>query len=242
MKKITSASLLIIGFLVGATALSAIAGTWTAPGTGCTPPNCNVDAPVTTGGGVTGNVYSQTKSGLLGLTDTIIKNLQVLTGEGTTTSTAGKVLTALDNEGTVGWRSGGGGGGSALDNLCTTIDTGIAFVGWKEIDLTIDGKNMCSDTNGCSYRAWRYNATEPQGVNLYGSNAFIIRQISDGRWVDSQNNNRGNNGNGTLEYFENGWDGIMRFADDSTAESSPDKFSVEDLSGANGVILTICDL
>jgi hypothetical protein len=95
-KQIISASLLIVGFLVGATALSAVAGTWTAPG--CTPPNCNVDAPVNVG------TFAQVKSGLLGLNDLMVKKLQVITEEGTTTDTAGKVLMALDNNGTVGWR------------------------------------------------------------------------------------------------------------------------------------------
>ncbi len=55
----------ITGLTLGAFALSALAGTWTAPGTGqpagtiCTPPKCNVDAPINVGD------TSQTKTGPL---------------------------------------------------------------------------------------------------------------------------------------------------------------------------------
>lgn len=61
-KQIFSASLLIIGFLIGATALSALAaGTWTPPNN-CSPTDvgCNVDAPInvaTTSQSKGGNLY-----------------------------------------------------------------------------------------------------------------------------------------------------------------------------------------
>lgn len=52
-KQILSASMLVVGFLAGATALSTLAaGTWTGPTAGCSPTaaGCNVDAPVNVGG------------------------------------------------------------------------------------------------------------------------------------------------------------------------------------------------
>lgn len=112
-KQIISASFLVIGFLAGATALSTLAtGTWTAPT--ATPPDGNTDAPINV------STAAQVKTGLLGLSDSMIKNLQVLTGEGTSTTNttigtggvAGKVLMAIDKDGTVGWRSVATGGAS----------------------------------------------------------------------------------------------------------------------------------
>ena len=53
MKNTTSITARIItlsGLFVGALAISAFATTtWTAPGAGCTPPNCNVDQPLNVG-------------------------------------------------------------------------------------------------------------------------------------------------------------------------------------------------
>jgi hypothetical protein len=117
--KIISSSLLVVGFLLGASALSAIAGTWTAPASNCTPPNCNVDAPVNVG------TFSQVKTGLLGLNELIVESIQVLTSEGTTTSpVVGKVLTAIDNDGNVGWRSAGSGSGSI--SICRNDGTAVS--------------------------------------------------------------------------------------------------------------------
>ena len=64
MKKIISFSLVIVGFFLGATALSALAqstGTWTPPQ--CSPPNCNTPAPINVGSS------AQAKTGLLGLSN-----------------------------------------------------------------------------------------------------------------------------------------------------------------------------
>ncbi len=117
MKKQTlSVALVIVGFLLGATALSALAQTFTAPQSA--PPNGNVAAPINVGP----NASTQVKSdafviqGLLGLS-----SLQFNPG-GTSNVTPGKVLMAIDNLGDVAWAatstmSSGGGGGSVLTLL-----------------------------------------------------------------------------------------------------------------------------
>jgi len=156
-KQIISASLLVTGFLIGATALSAIAGTWTAPG--CTPPNCNVDAPVNVGG------FTQIKTGLLGLSNLIVKGLMVTTEEGTTTTQtyitpggiAGKVLTAIDSDGTVGWRSSGG---SNITNnffytkISTAYSNGITTASCDTNDVVVSGgfigKAGCTGSQQCA--------------------------------------------------------------------------------------------
>ena len=93
---------LVVGLALGTSALVALADTtWTAAP--ANPPNNNVAAPINVG------ALTQTKTGLLGLANLIVTNFTVATG----TPVAGKVLTALDSSGTVGWgtvaaASGGG--------------------------------------------------------------------------------------------------------------------------------------
>lgn len=96
-KQILTIAALAIGFLAGASALSALAqtGTWTAPTSA--PPGGNVSAPLNVGSGV------QAKTGLLGLS-----SLQFNPG-GASNVISGSVLTAMDNYGTVGWAASAGG-------------------------------------------------------------------------------------------------------------------------------------
>ena len=115
-KQIISFSLVVTGFLLGATALSALAQTWSPPGTGypagtnCTPPNCNVPAPINVG--VTGNTSSQVKNdgliikGLLGLGSLqFLPSSMIATVNGVDTGIvpSNSVLGNTDNSGTVGW-------------------------------------------------------------------------------------------------------------------------------------------
>ena len=91
----------ITGLALGAFALSVFASNvagWNPPS--ATPPNGNVDAPISVGGGTTGNIYSQTKTGFLTLANFIF-NPTLTQGS----VTAGSVLTATDNNGTVGWKN-----------------------------------------------------------------------------------------------------------------------------------------
>jgi len=97
-KQIISFSLVVAGFFLGATALSALAQTWSPPGTGypagtnCTPPNCNVPAPINVGSS------AQAKTGLLGLSNFLFRP------SGMTSVTPGSVLVASSTgDGTVAW-------------------------------------------------------------------------------------------------------------------------------------------
>jgi len=99
-KSILSATALLVGGFIGASALVVFAnssdGTWTSAPVGV--PNNNVAAPINVG------VGNQIKSGWLGLGGGLVTSgLQVLTATGTTTSTKGSVLSAIDGNGNVGW-------------------------------------------------------------------------------------------------------------------------------------------
>ena|GEM_PF-2635695 len=92
-------SALVIGALIGASALSVWAqtsGTWTAPT--ATPPGNNIAAPINV------STAPQAKSGLLGLSNFLF-NPAWTSGSVAT----GSILTALDSDGTVGWGAGGPG-------------------------------------------------------------------------------------------------------------------------------------
>ncbi len=75
---------------------------WTNPT--AAPTGGNVAAPINIGGGVTGNIYAQSKSGLITLD-------HLITGDFTLSSSdliaPGQILTAIDDQGTVGWRGTG---------------------------------------------------------------------------------------------------------------------------------------
>ena len=88
-----SFSALVIGALIGASALSGWAqtsGTWTGPS--ATPPGNNIAAPINV------STAPQAKSGLLGLSNFLF-NPAWTSGSVAT----GSILTALDSDGTVGW-------------------------------------------------------------------------------------------------------------------------------------------
>jgi len=93
MKKTIVTASIIVGFLAGASALSALADTtnWTAPTV--PPPGGNIAAPINVGD------VTQAKTGLLGL-----KALQ-FEPDGATNIVVGSVLTAQDQYGTVAWNS-----------------------------------------------------------------------------------------------------------------------------------------
>jgi hypothetical protein len=104
---------LVGGFTLGAGVLVALAQTtgWTAaPGT---PPSSNVAAPL--------NVSSntQTKTGLLGLANLLVSGTFSLYAS----TTPGQVLAALDNAGTVGWKTVSSGGDKLIGVAATGIST-----------------------------------------------------------------------------------------------------------------------
>ncbi len=95
----------ITGLMLGAFALAVTAGTWTAPT--CSPPDCNVDAPINVG------VSAQTKLGALGLAPG-----NLIIWDGSTNVPAGSVLVA-DGTGHGGaiWGSASGSGNGIPNNI-----------------------------------------------------------------------------------------------------------------------------
>lgn len=103
-KKIIPLTLVLFGFLIGASALSALAQTWTAPSSGCTPPNCNTPTPLNV------SATEQIKLGSLILNSTTQSPAEVgLTVFGKIKipdgAAAGKVLTSVDSSGKAEWRT-----------------------------------------------------------------------------------------------------------------------------------------
>ncbi len=112
-KQALSVALVIVGFLLGATALSALASgnSWTPPNV--PPPNGNIAAPINVGPNAT--TQEKTDSLLIDQTLGVVQNL-IVGGIASTsqlrlgpTSVAGQVLTATDNQGTAAWQSASAG-------------------------------------------------------------------------------------------------------------------------------------
>jgi len=146
-----------IGVFLGGTALQAL-GAWTAAT--ANPPSDNKDAPINVGS------TAQFKSGAIGLGLTALRNASILfdvngggmftnlfTGTlqvsgGTGAGTTGKVLTAVDENGTVGWADAGSiGGGVSTNTGPSATETGTAGMttinGWSStpVSLTINMAN-----------------------------------------------------------------------------------------------------
>ena len=123
MKKSLTFTALVIGALLGASALSVLAaGSWTPPT--ATPPNDNVAAPINVG-----SITQEKAAGLWlhgGLA--VDGNLIIATG----TPSAGKVLTAVDNTGTVMW--GNGGGSSGIGTVNIRIATSTTMTGFMNLE------------------------------------------------------------------------------------------------------------
>ena len=117
MKKSLTFSALVIGALIGASALSVWAqssGSWTAPT--ATPPGNNIAAPINV------STAPQAKSGLLGLSNFLF-NPAWTSGSVAT----GSILTALDSDGTVGWGTGGSGSGGSCSVSITNVVAGTVY-------------------------------------------------------------------------------------------------------------------
>ncbi|MEK7641600.1 MAG: hypothetical protein AAB365_01240 [Patescibacteria group bacterium] len=119
MKKTLSLTLIILGFLLGASALSAVAA-WTAPG--CAPTGCNTDAPINA------SSSPQTKYGPLTLNFSniyaiglkVLGSVQIVDG----TQGAGKVLTS-DASGIASWvLPAAAGGGTSVNGIAAYTTPG----------------------------------------------------------------------------------------------------------------------
>jgi hypothetical protein len=168
-KQLITLGALVGGFIIGASALVAVAdtGMWSAPT--ANPTGNNTPAPINVGGGNDPYTYSQIKTGLIGLNNAIINSLQILTAAGTTTSTKGSVLSAIDNNGDVGWvatsslgLSGGSSGVSKIvagTNVTISPTTGTGAV---TINATTTDNYELSVIHGAS----GYNLTTICRINV----------------------------------------------------------------------------
>ncbi|MEN9913289.1 MAG: hypothetical protein RLY66_697 [Candidatus Parcubacteria bacterium] len=166
--KIISSTLVILGFVLGATALSAIAA-WTAPSSGCTPPTCNTEAPIHVGAG------SQSKLGLLtlqsNLTDAfglaVANGIKIVDASVTAGTASGKVLTS-DASGIGTWQSLG----SAVSgmNVYTSSGTWTVPAGAKFAEVTVvaGGGSGSVRVNGSNSFDFGHGGAASKVVSLNG--------------------------------------------------------------------------
>ncbi|MES2314597.1 MAG: hypothetical protein V4524_01520 [Patescibacteria group bacterium] len=130
---VLAASSLLIGGLIGASTLVALAG-WDAPKS--TPPNCVTDpnnasyqdgcvTPINVGSA------SQSKTGLFGL-----GHFQFVPPGMPTSGITGKVLTAVDDYGTVGWGSPSASGPVFITPVTVATVPSNTVVGWTTVSLS----------------------------------------------------------------------------------------------------------
>lgn len=169
-KKIISIVMLILGFTIGASALSTLAA-WTAPNSN--PPVC-IDTfgqpgyhpgcvrPINAG------AETQAKLGLLGL-----QSFQFLPGLAGSV-TRGHVLTALDENGLVGWMDPGAGSSQTIDDFASyTAPGSYTFTipaGTKKLVVELWG----SGNQGAAYSVSSVGSGYGGGGGGYGKAVFTI--------------------------------------------------------------------
>jgi len=76
-------------------------------------------------------------------------------------------------------------GGTTIINeasdLCVWIETDRVTRECKTISLLIDGRNICDDDEGCTYRAWRYDTDD---VLATGDGTDNLFKQDGANWVD----------------------------------------------------------
>lgn len=238
-KIIQNIKAIVLGLILAVGVSYAAAGTWTAP-VGA-PPGNNTDAPINVGGA------SQTKTGPLTLLHLFTPDLTVTNPDGSVTNIpSGSALVADgDNTGKVKWAAAATVGNTSPS--CTYTETGIAETGYKEVSLIANGRNICSDNDGCTYKFWYRDDGHPAGSNFYTSHAPLLKQVADGTWIDSVGDGGASgtdvNGDGVRAYVFT-WAGAY-FMDDSDSvtlvENSKDKMTLRDSRSDLGYSLAICD-
>ncbi len=181
--KIISSTLVILGFVLGATALSAVAA-WTAPAS--TPPNCTsgqpgCDAPINV------SASSQSKLGLLtlqsNLTDAfglaVANGIKLVDSSVTAGTAAGKVLTS-DANGVGTWQSPG----TISTGMVTYSSSNTWFVptGARYAKVTVVGGGVQtggSGGNSAAITCQAYGGVAQKFVSLSGISSVPITFSSD---------------------------------------------------------------
>ena len=172
-KSLSTLFILALGVFIGASALQAVAYTWTAPSGG--PGTTNVAPPINVGVNGVSNLQEKFDSlqidGNLGILGSFVVST------GTTpliaNSTKGKVLTAIDDSGTAAWMTGGEGG------------SGLAF-GIKN-DTNNDGSPDAvafntiyhAQTDGIVYASIHYGSNWPDMKAYTDSNPTPTTMVID---------------------------------------------------------------
>ncbi len=230
-KQILTIAALVVGFMAGATALSAIAqtgGTWTAPT--APPPGGNVAAPINEG------ATAQQKNGWLGLTGLITANLQIASG----TPGVGNILVS-DAAGNAKWQPVSNPAGS-----CTLIANSSANTDWQPIDIPspcIDGfcriafvvynanTNLVDDVKMADYT--QLSNPAKKSTISWGNGVGGIQFLATNRWVTTSDRNGGcdsaglNGPNGTSKCIVDSGHGTLKLLDNSSGvETSAAQWSL----------------
>ncbi len=140
---------------------------------------------------------------------------------------------------------------SSAVTFCNTIDTATNGQNGV-ISLIKNGRNICEDDDGCSYRIWKYDTRgasyRPAGAKFYTSYPVMFRQknISNVHyWHDAYGDNTGVNGDGVNKKFL-GWDeGLDIWDDYGFSESSPNSvYYLQSNSTWNAYVyflISVCD-
>jgi len=146
----------------------------------------------------------------------------------------------------------GGSSSSGVD--CVTVDTLRGLLDGSNrqgaIDLRVNGRNICEDDNGCSYRVWKYTTTRPAGTEFFTSYPVMFRQREVAGlhfWYDAYVNGgqQGTNGDTSTDTRFVNWDqGLQIWDDKANIEQDPDKLAYIDTDSTLGddFIITFCDI
>ncbi len=214
-QSVLSASAVLVGGFIGASALVTFAQTsgWSAPTT--PPPGGNVPAPINVGSGVPSlnlaGIQEKTNSLIIDGGLNVLGNLVISTG----TPAVGKVLTALDNYGTVGWEAASSTGSNSIVYINPVVIASVPDangVPWTTINLTnygvpanasavilstfIEGGNV----NGWNaYLYTRANSTSPTNqlaaIQTSGGGAPVLSNLNQGIYPISSSN-----GSASIDY------------------------------------------
>lgn len=133
----------------------------------------------------------------------------------------------------------------AEKQYCNSVDTGpnVAMTGYYEISMLKDGRNICEDNNGCTYRIWRYDSTRPAGIDFYTSYPVMFRQTSAGNWHDAAGNQYGINGDKVSKtlFSDFGNSALYDDLDDLPLPKTKDSLTFRDYNSNQAFLVTICD-
>jgi hypothetical protein len=166
---------------------------------------------------------------------------------------------STDTNGTASWVStsslgivGGGGGTTGIvgNPNCAVVDTGdlsaadvgVGWTGYKTMDLTKDGLNLCETQAGCTTYFWSYDATSPAGNALFNDRPNAFRQVNVAgahKWTFDYSYRKGTNGDATQTTIAAVGSGTL-YDDRSGTETSADSLTFYDNSASSAYMVAMC--